>query len=211
MQILASPDKPAPCITIAREFGCQAYPLAEYLISRFNARTVGEPWLLLDRRLFDEVAKLSGYTVEQIEKCQDTPSSLKSIFSMFLDDSHAEETEVFGHLRNVIREFAKRGNCIIVGRGAACATQDLKTCIHVRLVASEAFRITKIMSSHHLSEVEAKKFITRNVKQRDDFVARFTQCDIANPELYHLTINNARMDIKKIASVVEKYLIEYTC
>lgn len=211
MQLMAQPERPAPCITIAREFGCQAYPLAEALAARFNARSAGEPWIVLDRMFLDEVAKMSGYTVQQIEKCQDTPSVLKSIFSMFLDSNHAEETEVFDHMRSVIREFAKRGNCIIVGRGAVCAAQDLANCIHVRLVAPEEFRIAKIMASHELSADEAKKFIERNRKQRDDFIARFTNDNISDPGLYHLILNNSRMGIVKIATLVEDYMIKYTC
>ena len=110
IQQIADLKKPAPCFTIAREFGCQAYPLAEALIKRLNARVAGEPWLIIGQQVLDEVAKLSGYSVGQIEKSQDTPSSLKAIFSMFLDSSRAEETEVFTHMRNVVYGFAKRGN-----------------------------------------------------------------------------------------------------
>ena len=135
MQQLVDLEKPAPCFTIAREFGCQAYPLAEELVRRLNARTSGTPWVIIDRQVLDEVAKLSGYSVEQIEKSQDTPASLKALFSMFLDNSRAEETEIFTHMRSVIRGFAKRGNCILIGRGAAFVAQDLPNCIHLRLVA----------------------------------------------------------------------------
>ena len=31
LQQIADLKKPAPCVTIAREFGCQGYPLAEAL------------------------------------------------------------------------------------------------------------------------------------------------------------------------------------
>ncbi len=103
MQQIVDQSKPAPCFTIAREFGCEAYPLAEKLVTRLNSHVAGEPWVIVGRELLDEVAKLSGYSVEQIEKSQDTPASLKAIFSMFLDNSRAEETEVFTHMREVIR------------------------------------------------------------------------------------------------------------
>ncbi|MCK5912893.1 MAG: cytidylate kinase-like family protein, partial [Desulfuromusa sp.] len=141
MQEVVEQGKPAPCFTIARDFGCQAYVLAEELISRLNARVAGDPWVIIGRQVLDEVAELSGYTVEQIERSQDTPSSLKAIFSMFLDGSRAEETEVFTHMRSVIRSFAKRGNCVLVGRGSVFAVQDLPNCINLRLVAPVEFRI----------------------------------------------------------------------
>lgn len=210
LQQLVDQKKPAPCFTIAREFGCQAYPLAEELIKRFNARVAGEPWVVIGRQIIDEVAELSGYTAEQIEKSQDTPPSLKAIFSMFLDNSRAEETEIFAHMKTVIRNFARRGNCVLVGRGAVFAAQNLPNCIHLRLVAPQAFRIQNIMQSHKLNEVEAAKYIELHQKQRDAFVHRFAEGQLEDPALYHLVINNSRMGVEKIAELVEEYMIRYT-
>ncbi len=209
MQQIADVKKPAPCFTIAREFGCQAYPLAEYLISRLNKRVGGEPWVVIGREILDKVAELSGYSVEQIEKSQDTPSSLKAIFSMFLDRSRAEETEVFTHMRTVIRGFAQHGNCVIVGRGAVFATQDLPNCIHLRLVAPSDFRLQKIMNVHGYDEAEARKFIELHQQQRDDFVRRFADGHSEDPGLYHLVMNNSRMKIELIAECIEEYMIRY--
>jgi len=206
IQLIADAKKPAPCFTIAREFGCQAYPLAEALVERLNGRIAGEPWVVVGKEILDEVARLSGFSVEQIEKSQDTPSSLKAIFSMFLDSSRAEETQVFTHMRNVIRSFAKRGNCVLVGRGAVFAAQDLQNCIHLRLVAPYEFRVQKIMKSHQLIHSDAEKFIELHQKQRDDFIKRFADSRPDDPLLYHLVINNAQMDVKEIAELVDDYM-----
>ena len=210
MQQVAGQEKPAPCFTIAREFGCQAFPLAEELIRRLNARVAGEPWVIVGRQILDEVAELSGYSVDQIEKSQDTPSSLKAIFSMFLDSSRAEETEIFAHMRSVIRGFAKRGNCVLVGRGAVFVAQDLPNCIHLRLVAPYEFRVQKIMNAHNLNRGEAEKFIGLHQQQRDDFVRRFADGRIDDPAYYHLVVNNSRMSIENIAALAEEYMIRYT-
>ena len=59
MQQVVEPGKPSPCFTIAREFGCQAYPLAEELIKRLNARVAGEPWIIVGRQVIDRVSELS--------------------------------------------------------------------------------------------------------------------------------------------------------
>ena len=207
IQLLADAKKPAPCFTIAREFGCQAYPLAEELVKRFNSRVAGDPWVVIGQEIIDEVARLSGFSVEQIEKSQDTPSSLKAIFSMFLDNSRAEETQVFTHLRNVLRGFAMRGNCVLVGRGGVFAAQDLPNCIHLRLVADHDFRVRKIMTSHQMGREEAEKFIDLYQKQRDDFIRRFADASLEDARLYHLVINNGRLGVKEAAELVEDYLI----
>ncbi len=210
LQAITDKSKPAPCFTISREFGCQAYPLAEELARRLNARVAGEPWVIIGRQILDEVAHLSGYPVDQIEKSQDTPSSLKSIFSMFLDHKVAEETEVFTHMRTVIRGFAKRGNCILVGRGATCVTQDLPNCIHIRLVAPLGFRCQKIMKVHNICEAEAQNYIELHQQQRDDFVKRFACDDLDDARLYHLVFNNSRMSIENIAALADVYMMRYT-
>ena len=208
IQLIADGKKPAPCFTIAREFGCQAYPLAELLVKRLNSRIAGEPWVVVGKEILDEVARLSGFSVEQIEKSQDTPSSLKAIFSMFLDSSRAEETQVFTHMRNVIRGFAKRGNCVLVGRGGVFAAQDLPNCIHLRLVAPYDFRVEKIMASHQMDRTDAEKFIALHQKQRDDFIKRFADARPGDALLYHLVINNGRMGIEEIAELVDDYMIK---
>lgn len=207
IQQIADEKKPAPCFTIAREFGCQAYPLAEALAGRLNSRVAGEPWVVVGKEILDEVARLSGFSVEQIEKSQDTPSSLKAIFSMFLDSSRAEETQVFAHMRNVIQSFAKRGNCILVGRGAVFATQDLPNCVHLRLVAPYEFRVQKIMASHQMDRAEAAAFIELHQKQRDDFIKRFADGHPEDPLFYHLVINNGRFGVDVAAELIEEYMI----
>jgi len=203
MQTIVEPGSPAPCFTISREFGCQAVAVAEALVARLNSRVAGEPWVVVGRELLEEVAKLSGYSVEQIEKSQDTPASLKAIFSMFLDKSRAEETEVFSHLRSVIRGFARRGHCVLVGRGGAFVVQDLPNCINLRLVAPSEFRIKKIMQVHRLTEKEAIDYIDLHQKQRIDFIHRFATGDISDPLLYHLIINNAHLDHAFIALLAQ--------
>ncbi|MCK4501675.1 MAG: cytidylate kinase-like family protein [Desulfuromonadales bacterium] len=203
------PVQPAPCITLSREFGCQGYPVAEALVKLLNVRAAGEPWIVVGRQIIDEVAELSGYTVEQIEKSQDTSATLKAIFSMFLDRSRAEETEVFAYMRTVIRGFARRGKCVLVGRGGVLAVQDLPNCINLRLVAPLAFRIQQIMKTHNLSEPDAGKYIALHQQQRDDFIHRFGSGNIADPTLYHLVVNNAHLDVVDIAALADQYLSRY--
>jgi cytidylate kinase len=207
LQQIVDQDKPAPCFTLTREYGCQAYDLAEALVKRLNARAAGEPWIVVGRQVIDEVAKLSGYSVDQIEKSQETPASMKAIFSMFLDNSRAEETEVFAHMRQVIRGFAKRGNCILVGRAAPHVTQDVANCIHLRLVAPLSFRAQRVARNQNLDAAEARDYIERQQAQREDFVRRFVNQSSNDPHLYHLILNNARMDVAGMADVAENYMV----
>lgn len=190
-----------PCITISREFGCQAYPLATEL-----ARRLGEPWSVVDREILEEVARVSGFSIEQIEKSRDTPPALKAIFAMFLDTSRAEETQLFEHLRQATRKFAAAGNCIIVGSGAAYATRQMTNIFHLRLVAPLEFRIAKIMKCHALERSRATEFVDLHQKQRDDFIQRLAGEHLDDPLCYHLVLNNSLFSPVQMAVLVEKGL-----
>ena len=206
-QVVASPQKPAACLTIAREFGCQAFSLAEALVEKLNITCDKNlPWIIVGNKLLSEVAKLSGYSVEQIEKAQDVHPAVKAIFSMFLDKHLAEETEIFQHMKPAIRSFAKRGHCIFVGHGAVMATQDLPNCTHVRLVAPLSFRVKQLMEAYNISGSEAQKHIDQHQQQRKDYLYRFTERDISNPELYHLVLNNERLAIESMAQMTLQQL-----
>ena len=85
----------------------------------------------------------------------------------------------------------------------------MPNCINLRLVATTEFRIQKIMKSHRLSEKDAIEFVALHQRQRDDFIRRFADKLVADPLLYHLVINNARLDIVKIAELAEEYMIRY--
>ena len=197
----AQGESEGPCITISREFGCQAYPLATEL-----ARRLGESWSVIDREILEEVARVSGFTIEKIEKSRDTPAVLKAIFAMFLDDSHAEETQLSTHLRRAICKFATTGNCIIVGSGGVVTAPKMKNIFHLRLVAPLEFRINKVMASRDMDQVQAANFVNLHQKQRDDFVTRLAGSRVDDPLLYHLVLNNNLLNPEQMAAIVEKSL-----
>ena len=199
-------QKPAPCLTVSREFGCQAYPFAEALVNELNTTETNLPWMIVGKQVLSEVAKLSGYSIAQIQKAQEIPSSVKAIFAMFLDKHLAEETEIFQHMTPVLHKFAKRGHCIFIGQGAVLATQGLSNCSHVRLVAPYSFRVKRIMETHQLSQVAAAKFIDQKQQQRYDLLRRFADCDVTDPQLYHLILNNSRLPIDSMVKLTLGHL-----
>jgi cytidylate kinase len=192
-----------PCITISREFGCQAFPLAAELAHR-----LGESWSVIDRDILGEVAKASGFSIDQIEKSRDTPAVLKAIFAMFLDSSRAEETELSTHLRQAICKFAAAGNCIIVGGGGVVSAREMKNMFHLRLVAPLEFRIEKIMKTRDMDRAQATDFVDQHQKQRNNFVKRVAGSRLDDPLLYHMVLNNSLLKPEQMAAIVEKGLTQ---
>ena len=202
-----------PCITISREFGCQAYPLAETLHERLNEEAEGEvTWALLDRLLLEKIAEESGYAKSELEYITHVNPTFQSMITTFLGREHAEPFEVFSYIKKTVRYFAKAGNSIIVGRGGVCLTQDLPNVFHVRLVAPLSFKLGVIMNYLGITEQEAREHIEARQAERDEFTRHFTKMDLSNPHLYHLLINNEKFSTGEIADIIisriGKFLIQ---
>ena len=192
-----------PCITISREYGCQAYLLAETLYDRLNEQTEGgEEWTLLDRLLLEKVANESGYSKSKLKYATVVNPAFQSMVTNFMGHEHADPFEVFTYTRKTIRYFAKAGNSIIVGRGVVCSTQNLPNVLHVRLVATLSFKIDIIMKNLGLTETKAREHIKARQGERDNFILHFTKMDLSDPNLYHLLINNEKSTIKQIADLI---------
>ncbi len=196
-------EKPKPCVTISREFGCQAYPLAEALHARLNETSKnGAEWTVLDRLLLEKIAKKSGYAKAELEYITQVDPTFQSMITTFMGREHADPFEVFFYIKKTVRYFAKAGNSIIVGRGGVCLTQDMSHVLHVRLTAPLAFKLKIIMAYMGNTEKEARKHIETRQAERDEFTRHFTKMDLSDPHLYHLLINNDKFSVAEIADII---------
>lgn len=192
-----------PCITISREFGCQAYPLAETLHQRLNGRAGDQStWTVLDRLLLEKIAQESGYDKSELEYITQVNPTFQSMITTFMGRNLADPFEVFSYIKRMIRYFAKAGNSIIVGRGGVCLTQDLPNVFHVRLVAPLPFKVGVIREYLGIGEAEAMAHIAARQAERDEFTRHFTNMDLSDPHLYHLIANNEKMSIGEIAGMI---------
>ncbi len=201
----ASPKKEInPCITISREYGCQAYLTAQALEARLSSHNNSDQeWITLDRKLLEKIAEESGYSKTTLEQARDMNPIWEAAVSMFMGKHRAEPYEVFNYLKKAIRHFAQNGNCIVIGRAGANITQDLSNCLHLRLVAPLKFRVRNIMETMDLSEEDARAQIEDHQHQRDEFVRKFTEVSPEQAHLYHLVLNNAHHTPEQIAELVE--------
>jgi cytidylate kinase len=81
-------------------------------------------------------------------------------------------------------------------------TQDLKTALHVRLVAPRGWRAYKIASTRELSYDEAGALVVRRERERDQFLKTYFVQDPAHPFYHDLVIDNARFNLDQIVAIV---------
>jgi cytidylate kinase len=167
-----------PVITIGRQIGAGGRTVGHMLATRLKAD-------FLDSQLIDEVARQLELPREEVEAEDEQPNSLLSRLLLALGAANTEpiippETSawtppnadpVFDTRRavlqltqHVIKEAAKGGNVVIVGRGGAYILSDHPGALHVFLRADSAIRVKTIMERENKTEDEAR----RRLKQADE-------------------------------------------
>jgi len=191
-------------ITISREFGCEAYPVAEHLRETMEKKS-GEPWVLLDKSLLEEVARDNDLSANVMSSLGEKSRFLDEILATF-SSRWKSEKDYFRVLCRHVLSLAEHGNVIIVGRGSSIITQPLKNCFHFRMFASPEFKIHSIARRLGIETEEAERIIARQQKQRDNFIRDFLDRDAHDLGFYHLMFNNDKNDVAAITSTVADYV-----
>lgn len=197
--------KPRPTITISREFGCEAYPAAERLKALLEKRS-GQEWLLMDKGLLEEVAKNHNLSEEILQGLGQKSRILDEILATF-SSRWKSEKDHFRLLCKHVVSLAEKGNVIIIGRGSAIITQNMKNCYHFRLFASQAFKIRSISKRLGISDAGAESYIEKQQKQRDAFIRDFLDRDARDMHFYNLIFNNDRNSPERIAQTIAEYVL----
>jgi len=195
---------PKPTITISREFGCEAFPIAERLQELMEQKT-GESWILMDKALLEEVAKNHSLSESLLRGIGEKSHFFDEIMATF-SPLWKSERDLFQLICRQIVAVAAAGNVILVGRGGAFVTRSMKNCHHFRLYASEGFKVASIARRLDITAEEAEKVISRRQKQRDKFIRDFLNQDARDLSIYHLVINNDKNNTEKAAQTIMEYV-----
>lgn len=197
-------DKAKPTITISREFGCEAFLVAEQLKGLMEQKT-GQPWTLMDKALLEEVAKHHKLSEEILRGLGEKSRLLDEMLATFTPRWKSEK-DYFRLLCKHVFSLAEKGNVIIVGRGSAIVTQALKNCYHFRMYASPEFKVASIARRLKLSTAEAEVIVEKKQKQRDAFIRDFLDRDARDLRYYHLVFNNDKNSAERIAQLIAEYV-----
>jgi cytidylate kinase len=196
-----------PVITIGRQLGAGGKTVGEMLARRLKAD-------VLNSQLIDKVAHRLQLPKEEVEAEDEQPGSLLHRLLMALGSASGEpmippETTawnppnvdpVFDTRRAVleitqlvIKEAARDGNVIIVGRGGAYILRDFEGALHVYLRAAEAIRMRAVMTRLNLSEEEARSRIKQTDENWTAYIKQVYGHDRNHPAHYDLVLDTGRL------------------
>jgi hypothetical protein len=193
-----------PFVTISRQTGAGGHTLAHVLLQEMAQE--GAPlfrgWQVFDRELCEKlledptlrVSMQSLLTEEYRTEVED------AIFSLLGGETPRDV--VVKKVFETIRTLATLGRAIIVGRAGMCVTRGLPDGVHLRLVASEATRVKRMMGLLHAGEPEARAAVEKQDRDRARLIRDHCSRDIRDPLLYDAIWNTETVAFKVIAASV---------
>jgi cytidylate kinase len=90
----------------------------------------------------------------------------------------------------VIRERARSGDAVILGRAAAVVLQDAPRALHVRLDGPEDLRMEQAMALEGVDRETASRHMRETDRAREAYVQQFYGVDARDASLYDLVIDS---------------------
>ncbi|MGO9180417.1 MAG: AAA family ATPase [Candidatus Limnocylindrales bacterium] len=199
-------------ITISREFGAGGSSVARLLADHLRLEVV-------DQSLIAEVARRASLTAEDVEAEDERPTTLLDRLAMsfsplaagfgmaweppYPDSVYDPRREVLELTQEVVREVARAGNAVIVGRGGAHILRDEPGAIHVFLHAEAPFRERIVMEREQIDRPAAVRRIHEVDANRAAYIKQIYGRDWLDVRLYDLSIDAGRAGFAAAAEIIE--------
>jgi hypothetical protein len=199
------PQPVGPFVTLSRESGTDGSALARALADRLPAGE-GHPWAVYSGNLIEEMLRnnnlpphLARYLPE--DRISELEASVGEVVGL-----HPSLWMLVAKTNELMRQLARSGHAILLGRGANFATLDLPHGIHVRLVARPAFRDTHAARTLGISLGEATARNAERDAARQRYVRATFSANLADPTAYDLVINAAQVPFAAMVDLVVNYV-----
>ena len=161
-------------IAIGRQFGSGGHDIGKILAEKLG-------YDFYDAEIIQMTAGTTGYTPEFVKKKEEIMTN--SLFydlvnQMYLNTDRQDEApkdKIFEAECQVVRNLAKKGNCVIVGRCADYVLRNSGNCLKVFFSAPLVSRIRRVAQRQNISEGEAKATVQKNEKLRADNYRYYTR------------------------------------
>lgn len=194
-------------ITISREFGSGGHQIGKKL-----AEILEIPFY--DKEIIEKSAKDSGICKEFFEEHDEkyTNSLLYSLvvgnYSMTADGRLNPEMpmnqKIFLAQFDTIKNLAREGACVIVGRCADYVLSERKDTLSVFISADMDDRKQRVVQRCDIKENKLFDFINKNDKKRANYYNFYTDRKWGTAKNYDLCINSSSLGIEGAVELIKK-------
>ena len=202
------PQKPSgPFISISRDFGCLANPIADRLTKELNhqykRKGIKREWKWLNKQVLEESAKaleVSPSKIKYIFQSQ-RKSMIDEIVAAMSTRYYKSDKKIRKTITEVIRSIAKSGDVIIVGRGGVAFGKDNPNSLHIKLTAPIEWRVDRISKNYELTESEALLYVLEVDQERKYLIDSFMGFE-TDLSIFDLVFNRKTMAEDEIVSTI---------
>lgn len=198
-------------ITIGRQFGSGGRDVGEKIAEYFNIP-------FYDKELVEMAAQKSNLSKEALKEVDERATnsflyslasgnySLRGINAPIYYEMPIND-KLFIAQSEVIKEVAKKGSCVIVGR---CADYVLESenfsLLNVFVFGGLDYRAKRVMEAQGLTQAKARDKVVKTDKQRRTYYDYYTSKDWGVMSNYDLCVNTETFGIQGAADMIINYV-----
>jgi cytidylate kinase len=193
-------------ITIARQYGSGGREIGERV-----AKILGIP--LYDKELITDAAA-KGSLNEEIIKKADESAANSLLYTLAMGSNVLGTTMHFGYKMTlndklfilqseVIKEYAKEGSCVIIGRCADYVLRDEPNIMRLFIYGDLDHRQARVLERHpELKSSQVIDVINKTDKRRSSYYNFYTGNKWGKYDNYDMAINSSTLGIEHTAQVI---------
>ncbi len=195
-----------PVITIARQYGSGGHELGERV-----AKLLDIPYY--DKSLIAMAAQQSGLS-EEVLAHADERATNSLLYSMVMgnygfahrvsgvSDNMPINDKIFIVQSDIIKNAAKEGPCVIVGRCGDYILRDFPNVLRVFVHGDKAVRVERIVGKGLAERKKAPDFVSKKDKQRGNYYNFYTNRRWDDLNNYNLTIDTSVFPMEKAVELL---------
>ncbi len=183
-------------ITISRQFGSLGRSIAQALSQELGVD-------FYDRDIVEQTAKRMGMPVSVISGTEENAKSVyfRRLYPLGMGLPSLKD-EIFLVQKNIIRDLADRGSCIIVGRCASSILADKPNRLSVYVYAPYSERFKNCTQRLGMDEATARKMIREVDRSRELYHRRYCP-EVKDPFTGHdLMLDSSRFGVEGAAKLL---------
>lgn len=193
-----------PDIVINRDPGSGGRLVAEKIAKKLG-------WTLLDESLMDSLAEELGIPLEEFKNIDERGRSwVQDTFHSIFNKNYVSDIRYVNHLKKILAHAAKKGDLVIVGRGANHILPPEK-CLNVRITASFKTRVENTFKyEDKRTKEEAELWVRKVERDRRSFIRQYFGVNPHNPWYYDLIISTDHLTLVQATSLIlQAYLAKF--
>ena len=198
-------------ITISRQFGAGGKTLGERVAAALGYTFADEDIV----QKIAELAKVSAGWVESVEK--EAGGRLSRVISKMVskplvdrvlkdERGYIDEQIYIDYLVILISQIGEEGDAVILDRGSQYILSDLPDSYHILLINTFDNRVRFLMERYEMSRQRATQMVKYEDRRRTSLYRKIGKQDYDQPELYHLVINMAKVDLRQAEQLILQLL-----